>query len=98
MTIQSAILLRKLRRVQIREDGELFVDFGNLTASTANDKMQKVKSVKLKAFQNSIHSILQYLEENGYIQRTGYECFQVLHKGWHPFQEFLFASCQTDTW
>ena len=93
MTLQSAFLLHKLRRAQLTEDGEVYLDLKEMTASTVHDVNAPCKTVKLRLFRKSINSILQYLESTGYIQQTGYDNFQVLHSGWHTTQSFLTKLC-----
>lgn len=93
MTLQAALLLWALKRAQKHEDGEIYINFEKHTASPVLDANQSSKPIKLWFCKNSIKSILQHLENSGYIQQTGFEYFQVLHYGWHTTQSFLTEVC-----
>lgn len=99
MTIQSKCLLRKLKKAQKTEDGEIYIDFEDMTVVTVHTEGSDFTTVKLKRYKDSIHSILSYLKELGYIDFDDFGQAKVLHSGWNwgqmqfsRFISFLFTS------
>ena len=93
MTIQSRLFLRKLRKAQISEGGSVYIDFDAMTASTVCDATAPCKTVKLNRFKDSARPILSYLEKLELVSCDGLGYVEVLHKGWHPSQKFVFDFC-----
>lgn len=99
MTLQARRLLKHLRKAQMHEDGQIYIDFEELTVTGVHCKGQSYNSVNLKNFKNSIHSILQYLKDLGYVAYDDFGQAKVLHPGWNWMQiqlsrfiNFLFTS------
>ena len=99
MTVQSKRLLKHLKKAQATPDGTIYIDFENMTVSGVHAKGEDFVKVNLEKYRNSIHSILQYLKDQEYIEYTSMGHGKVLHTGWHIAQtafaslsRFLFKS------
>lgn len=91
MTIQSMLLLRKLKKAQISETEDVYIDFDKLTASTVHDSGAPYQEVSLSQYASSLSSVLNYLQSEGMIQISGPfdEYIKVCHLGWHSWQRRL---------
>lgn len=86
MTIQSAILLKKLKTAQSCEDNTVAIDFQALKAWTipSGDQRQSLKQVNLKWYDGSLVSTLDHLQKLEYLEYN-YHMGQahVTHSGWN---------------
>ena len=71
MTIQSLILLRALKKVQISENRNVFVDHDALEIRTVSSPDKPCKTLSIKKYSDSYEAVLQYLKKNGLIEVTG---------------------------
>lgn len=101
MTIQSKRLLRKIKKAQIDESGEVFVCESKDYIETAGELSDPCVRVGIPEYSTSIHSVLSYLEAQGLIEVSGtYQVYvKATHAGWHLGQtrvtkalQFLTAS------
>ena len=93
MTYHAKRLLRKLKRAQKTEDGEVFIDGRNMIVKTQCPEREGVVEVSLDGYQNSLIATLKYLNDAGYIEnRTTFT--QVTSTGWHLGEEQFSAFCR----
>lgn len=99
MTVQSKRLLKQLKKAQATPDSSVYIDFDGMTVSGVHAKGEDFVKVNLDKYRNSIHSILQYLKDQEYIEYTSLGHAKVLHSGWHvtqtafsSFSKFLLKS------
>ena len=99
MTIQSLILLHKLKKAQQVEYGEVYItDFKAITVCGPTD--EAAVTVDLSSFKTSLLSVLAYLnDENMITQSSRYTYVKLTHSGWrywqtywHNLLSFLFSS------
>ena len=100
MTIQSLILLHKLKKAQQTEIGEVYIE--DLNAMTVHDASSNISvvTVDLSSFKTSLASVLRYLNDNNMITQTSrYTYIKLTHAGWRYWQvfwsdflSFLFSS------
>lgn len=93
MTKQAHSVLRKLRKAQITENGEIFIDFSDMTASTCHSGSEPCVTVDLSDYRNSLSSILGYLTEQGYLRKLYTDYYSVRHPGFHVGQTRWAAFC-----
>lgn len=91
MTIQSLILLRALKKVQISENRNVFVDHDALEIRTVSSPDKPCKTLSIKKYSDSYEAVLQYLKKNGLIEVTGpfQNIVTVIHGGWKYWQTFF---------
>lgn len=85
MTLQEANLLKRLKKAQICQDRQVYIDFDALTLKTVGDVTQKCKEVKIARYRGAIHSTLKSLSDANYIDIKGNN-IHVNHQGWNAFQ------------
>lgn len=93
MTKQAHSVLRKLRRAQITENGEIFINFSDMTASTCHSGDEPCVTVDLSDYRDSLGAILGYLVEQGYIRKRYADYYSVRHSGFHVGQTRWAAFC-----
>lgn len=93
MTKQAHSVLRKLRKAQITENGEIFINFSDMTASTCHSENQPCVTVDLSAYRDSLGAILCYLTEQGYLRKLYTDYYSVRHPGFHVAQTRWSAFC-----
>lgn len=93
MTRQAHSVLRKLRKAQITENGEVFINFDDMTACTCHAGNEPCVTVDLSEYRDSLESILGYLAEQGYLRKLHIDYYSVLHPGFHVAQARLSALC-----
>lgn len=85
MTFQSYRLLRKLKKAQVFENGQVIINRNALTASSSRDKREPHVTVDLSKYQHSLNSVLAYLESEGMVllnpQHPAY--VKLTHAGWY---------------
>lgn len=82
MTFSAGQLLRKLKKAQMTEDGQIYIDFDALTVSTVHNVNAPYKCIKLKRFRRFIHSTLAYLQELGFVAYDDFGQAKVTYRGW----------------
>lgn len=99
MTRQARRLLAKMKKAQGIPDGTVYIDFDKMTVAGVHAKGEDFVRMNLKQYKGSIHTALQYLQDQGYIEYSSRGYAQVLHAGWHviqteftAFSQFLFKS------
>lgn len=99
MTIQARRLLKKLKKAQFNQDEQIYIDFNEMTVCGVHAEGQPYTECSLKAYKDSIQSILYYLKGLGYIDYDDFGQAKVLHSGWkrgqihfNRFLNFLLTS------
>lgn len=82
MIFSAEKLLRKLKKAQITEDGQIYIDFDALTVSTVHGVNEPCKCIKLKKFRGSIHSVLAHLKDLGFVEYDDFGQAKVTYRGW----------------
>lgn len=82
MICSAGQLLRKLKKAQMEEDGQIYIDFDALTVSTVHNANAPYKCIKLKRFRRSIHSVLAHLQELGFVAYNDFGQAKVTYRGW----------------
>ena len=102
MTIQALVMLSKLKKAQIAEDGTVYIDRETLSLCTVQAEGAPSVEIGVKNLRHSLDSVLSHLRCQNLIIIDGspeetYVC--VTHKGWHIWQTaisrflwFLFSS------
>lgn len=93
MTKQAHSVLRKLRKAQITENGEVFINFTDMTACTCHAENEPCVTVDLSDYRDSLDSILGYLTEQGYLRKLYTDYYSVRHPGFHVAQTRWSAFC-----
>lgn len=86
MTKQESKLLQLLKKIQLHEDGSIFIDYDELTAQTVHDGTQESVTAHLTKYGSAIRSIMKSLEEQSLIENHGQGYARVTHPGWHARQ------------
>lgn len=85
MTIQSSILLHKIKKAQRSIDEFVYIDRDNMCVFTVVEAERPSKKVDITSYKTSIESTLEYLVGEKMIKRMDSisECFQVTQQGWY---------------
>lgn len=94
MTIRAARLLRKLKRAQIYQDSQVFIDDDNMTVGALHDESRPYRDVSLKGYENSLYSTLDYLQNLGYVEYDDIGIAKVTHAGWSATTTTLKSAIQ----
>lgn len=91
MTIQSFILLSKLKRAQINEAGTVYVDREKWILYTVRDSEHPFWDINIQKYKYSFDSIIEYLKGYGLIRTNDplREYIEVTHAGWRIWQTIL---------
>ena len=85
MTIQAIRFLRKLKNVQIVEDGLVVVDNDKQTIQTVPIEKETVRKQEIRNW-NSVAPMLDYLSSVGFVILENKPIVRVTHAGWHYYQ------------
>jgi len=87
VTIQAIIFLHHFKKIQIKEDGEIWLDTDNqLMKTMLENKGDPAKVRDLSSIWTSIPTMLQYLQDSGLLKRTGIDYYSLTYAGYHYFQ------------
>lgn len=91
MTWQAFRTLCKLRKAQINEGKEIWVDYENKQISTVVEAGELQNTIDMSSQWSSLVSTIEYLIEGNYIKHLSSTYYKVTHKGFHIRQEALSA-------
>lgn len=94
MTIQAFLFLRKVRRVQTSEDSEVQINDERKCLISCDPSSKKHKPMKLKSGYSELLPMLNYLEKNGYIRKSMFQCIALTYKGYHYQQSIVSGVCR----
>lgn len=101
MTIQSFIMLSKLKKAQINEAGTVYVDKEKWVLYTVRESDCPFFDLCIQKYKYSFDSIIEYLKSYDLVKTNDPICeyIEVTHAGWHIWQTvlsrlawFLFSS------
>lgn len=89
MTFQAFIMMHQLKKVQMKEDGVIWLDEENKRMITVTEVNDPEITIDLSKKWASIHPMFEYLQEIGLISYKGRCCYSLTYSGYHYIQTII---------
>lgn len=85
MTIKAYRLLKIIKKAQINESKEVFIDFNERYVCTVSEKNDSKVTIDISEYEQSLLNTLEYLIDSGLIEKnySSSSYVKVTHLGWH---------------
>ena len=89
MTFQAFIMMHQLKKVQMKEDGVIWLDEENKQMITVTEANEPDITIDLSKKWASIHPLFEYLQEAGLISNKGRCYYSLTYSGYHYIQSVI---------